>query len=274
MTAVCCWCGEPEVLEIADIWSGHEFMLEACCAGRHDQVVTDMADDPEWAVDLLRHLGAEALTGHRLRRLYDDRFSPPVLDFKLDVLPVSFAAMRAFVGRYHRHAAPPITWRFGAAIHNGWSRIGVLSVGNPVAPAYMNRGWVEVNRLCIRPDLAPQLVWNACSQLYGHAAREAERRGFNKIITYTRQDESGASLRAAGWQCEGPGGGGTWNTPARSRNTAEAFVPKLRWMRLLKPRVRKCPTPAATRRHSRIQPWQWLQSHPVNRSATQGRGER
>jgi len=101
-------CGKHEMLEIADIWSGHEFMLEACCAGRHDQVVTDMADDPEWAVDLLCHLGAEELTGHRLRRLYDDRFSPPVLDFKLDVLPVSFAAMRAFVGRYHRHAAPPI----------------------------------------------------------------------------------------------------------------------------------------------------------------------
>ena len=191
MSAICPWCGDPEVLEIADIWSGHEFMLETCCYARHEQVVAEMAEDPEWAVELLRHLGAEDLTGHRLRRLYDANFSPPVLDFKLDVRPVSFAVMQAFVGRFHRHCAPPVTWRFGAGIFNGWTQIGVLSVGNPVAIAYGNRGWVEVNRLCVRPDLAPQLAWNACSQLYGHAAREAERRGFQKIITYTRQPARG-----------------------------------------------------------------------------------
>ena len=260
MTQLCSMCGEPEMLEIADIWSGHEFMLEACCAGRHEQVVTDMADDPVWAVDLLRHLGAEELTGRRLRRLYDDRFSAPVLDFKLDVRPVSFAAMRAFVGRYHRHCAPPVTWRFGAAIHNGWTQIGVLSVGSPVAPAYMNRGWVEVNRLCIRPDTAPQLVWNACSQLYGHAAREAERRGFNKIITYTRQDESGASLRAVGWECEGPAGGRSWNTKGRRRNTAEAFVPKLRWSRSLKPSTRPQQNALPRLTVRRRSPWMWLRA--------------
>jgi len=105
---ICPWCSEPEVLEIAEIWSGHEFHLETCCFDSHEQVVAAMADDSIWATDLLRHLGAEVLTGHRLRRLYDDRCSPPVLDFRLDVRPVTFAALRDFVRRHHRHCLPPV----------------------------------------------------------------------------------------------------------------------------------------------------------------------
>ena len=249
------------MLEIADIWSGHEFMLETCCSVRHEQVVAEMADDPAWATELLRHLGAEMLTGHRLRRLYDDRFSSPVLDFRLDVRPVTFAAMRDFVYRYHRHCSPPVTWRFGASIYNGWTRVGVLSVGNPVAATYMHRGWVEVNRLCVRHDLAPQLAWNACSQLYGHAAREAERRGFSKIITYIHESEDGTSLRAAGWECEGRAGGCSWNRPARRRNTAGAFVPKLRWSRLLRPKpMHASPSPVACVRTRPRPAWAWLQA--------------
>ena len=258
MTAICPWCGEDEVLGIAEIWTGHEFMLETCCSASHELVVAEMAQDPVWAVELLRKLGAEELTGHRLRRLYDSEFNPPVLDFKLDVRPVSFSTMRAFVGRFHRHCAPPVTWRFGAAIFNGWSRIGVLSVGNPVAAAYVNRGWVEVNRLCVRPDLAPQLTWNACSQFYGYAAREAERRGFCKIITYTRQDEGGASLRAVGWECEGAAGGRSWNSKGRRRNTTEAFVPKLRWSRSLKPTKRPQQNALPRLTIQRRSPWMWL----------------
>ena len=256
----CPWCGDPEVLEIAEIWSGHEFQLQTCCFARHEQVVAEMADDPVWATELLRQLGAEELTGHRLRCLYDDHCSPPVLDFRLDVRPVAFAVMRDFVRRYHRHCPPPVTWRFGASIYNGWTQLGVLSVGNPVAAAYMNRGWVEVNRLCVRHDLAPQLAWNACSQLYGHAAREAERRGFCKILTYIRENEDGTSLKAAGWKCEGVAGGRSWNSPKRLRNTAEAFVPKLRWSRLLRPKpVRASPLPVVRVRNRPRPAWTWLQ---------------
>ena len=61
----------------------------------------------------------------------------------------------------------------------------------------------EVNRLCIRRDTAAALRWNAASMLYGWCAREAARQGWRKIITYTRVDEPGTSLRAAGWNQEG-----------------------------------------------------------------------
>jgi len=139
-------------VEIAEIWSDHGFLLKTCCAARHEQLLAEMTDDPEWATELLRHLGAEELTGFRLRRLYDDQCSPPVLDFRLTIEPVRFTTMHAFVRAHHVHCPPPVTWRFGAAIFNGRTRIGVVSVANPVARAYVRRGWVEVNRLCIRRD--------------------------------------------------------------------------------------------------------------------------
>ncbi len=48
--------------------------------------------------------------------------------------------------------------------------MGLVTVGNPVAPALNGRGIVEVNRLCVREDLDPMLKWNACSMLYAHSA--------------------------------------------------------------------------------------------------------
>lgn len=110
-----------------------------------------------------------------------------------------------------------------------------MSVGNPVAPALMSRGWVEVNRLCIRRDLAPQLAWNACSQLYGHAAREAAKRGFRKIISYTRADEPGTSLAAAGWVAESTVRGRSRSSARRPRSNVNSWVDKVRWGKELQP---------------------------------------
>lgn len=199
MKARCVFCGEPEVLEIADIWTDSNFMLETCCQGLLECVSADMDDDPAWGRDLLRRLGAEKLTGHRLRRVSDGQGCHPMLDWQLDLRPIRFATARAFIARYHSHCPAPVAWRFGTSVWNGRQMLGVVTVGNPVAPALMGRGIVEVNRLCIRRDAAPLLCWNAASMLYGDAARTAERAGFSRIVTYTRMDEDGASLVASGW---------------------------------------------------------------------------
>jgi len=83
-----CWfCGEPELLEICDIWTDHNLTLNTCCAGLLEEVAAEMQHDPEWARDLLRRLGAEALTGQRLRRVCD---------------------VCAVVRRHHAHNAPPV----------------------------------------------------------------------------------------------------------------------------------------------------------------------
>ncbi|MCR0984050.1 XF1762 family protein [Roseomonas populi] len=233
---ICCHCGEPAVLELAEAWSDHAFQLETCCLTAYEEVCAGMAEDPAWARDLLRHLGAEVLLGHGLRRVADTGCGQLLLDWNPEIRPVSFACAADFVRRHHAHNAAPTAWRYGAAIANGSTLLGVVMVGNPVARGLMGRGMVEVNRLCIRRDIPRALAWNACSQLYGWAAREAEARGFERIVTYTRADEEGGSLRAVGWIREAQVRGRSWNSPTRARTDRAPLIDKHRWSRALKPR--------------------------------------
>lgn len=56
--------------------------------------------------------------------------------------------------------------------------------------------------------------------LYGAAARGAFAMGYRRLITYTEEGESGASLRAAGYRvvAQRPPRAG-WGTPSRPRHT-------------------------------------------------------
>jgi hypothetical protein len=240
--ALCLFCGEPEALAIQEIWQDGNFQLRTCCPGLLEHVAAGFEDDPEWGRALPRHLGAEDVTGHTLRRVSDGQGNGPVLDHQLRVAAVSFATARAFIVLHHRQCGPPRGWRYGASIWNGHAMMGVVTVGNPVAPALNGRGIVEVNRLCIRGDLHPMLRWNCCSMLYAHSAREVERRGFSRIITYIRDDEEGISLRAAGWVCEARIEGRGWHSARRFRSNRNAWIGKQRWSRTLRPK------PAATPR--------------------------
>ena len=57
--------------------------------------------------------------------------------------------------------------------------------------------------------------------------------GFRRIITYTRDDENGSSLRGAGWTCEGRAGGRSWNWRGRPRADRAPLTPRWRWTRTL-----------------------------------------
>lgn len=246
-TPTCLFCGEPELLEISEIWTDGAYTLDTCCPGLLECVCTEMRDDPSWGRDLLRRLGAELLTGQRLRRVCDDDGFTTMLDFKLQVRAIGFRDAAQFVGRHHSHSRPPLTWRFGFGIWNGRCLMGVAMIGNPVARAFMGRNLVEVTRLCVRRDTEPMLRDGCCSKLYAAAARRAEQAGFDRIITYTTILEDGASVRAAGWvrEAEVPGRG--WHSPRRPRsNGNNAFVAKVRWSRTLRPKppARASPPPA------------------------------
>jgi len=66
-----------------------------------------------------------------------------------------------------------------------------------VARSYDDGRTLEVNRTCT--DGTP----NANSALYGAAWRAARALGYLRLITYTQEGESGASLRGAGWRIVG-----------------------------------------------------------------------
>lgn len=240
----CLFCDQPKRAEIFEVW-GHEFMLTACCEGLHEQIVADMNDDPKWARDFVRSIGIEHLCGYTLRRVGDDGCCGLVLDWQLRLKPIATDTVRRFIARYHTHCGVPVTWRFHNAVFNGATLIGVAIVGNPVAPALMKRGILEVNRLCVRRDTPAALRWNAASMLYGWCAREAERRGWAKIITYTRADEDGTSLEAAGWKREATVRGRGWHSSRRRRSNRNSWIDKVRWSRTFA--SRRSPTRKAQR---------------------------
>jgi hypothetical protein len=71
--------------------------------------------------------------------------------------------------------------------------------------------------------------------LYGYACQKAKRRGFHHAITYTRPEETGTSLLAAGFVRDGMTKGGSWHRKSRPRPNAPDPCPKQRWRREIGP---------------------------------------
>lgn len=109
------------------------------------------------------------------------------------IVPVTFRQACAFVGEHHRHHKAPRGHKFSIGLERDGELVGVAMVGRPVARAYDDGRTAEVNRTCVVD--AP----NGNSMLYGAAWRAAKAMGYRRIITYTQEGETGASLRAAGW---------------------------------------------------------------------------
>ena len=65
--------------------------------------------------------------------------------------------------------------------------------------------------------------------LYGASWRVAKELGYKRVITYILQEESGTSLKAAGWRLVGEAGGGNWNKKTRPRVDSDNQQMKLRW---------------------------------------------
>ena len=144
----------------------------------------------------------------------------------LTVVPIELAEANTFVATLHRHHAPAVGHRFSlGCVDSDGLLHGVCIVGRPVARlAGHPRDVAEVTRL------ATDGTYNACSILYGAAARACKAMGFRRIQTYTLPQEGGASLRAAGWVNEGTAGGGQWkHTDGKPRRTDQPTSIKTRW---------------------------------------------
>lgn len=139
---------------------------------------------------------------------------------KLDICPISLKEANAFVEQHHRHHGPTVGHKFSIGLSDGEKIVGVAIVGRPVS-RYLDDGWtLEVNRLCT--DGAR----NACSMLYAAAWRAARAMGYHRLITYILDNESGTSLRAAGWRCVGQAGGLRWT--GKRRPTVDLYPAQLK----------------------------------------------
>ena len=144
------------------------------------------------------------------------------------VVPVQQKEAKEFVANFHRHNKPPAGSVFCVGASDGERLIGVAIVGRPVARRFDDGRTLEVTRCCVVDD-APK---GACSFLYARCWRAAKALGWQKLITYTLQSESGASLRGAGWRvvAELPGSTGKgWTIrPGREWQSVTGQA-KFRW---------------------------------------------
>jgi hypothetical protein len=143
----------------------------------------------------------------------------------LEVVPISIKEANEFVLNFHRHNKPTQGGKYaiGAVVDKLY---GVAIVGRPIARLLQDGVTAEVARVCVL-DESPK---NTCSFLYGRCWRILQQMGGKRMITYTLQEESGASLRGVGWKITGVNKGGDWDREKRKRDWQPIYGQlKFRW---------------------------------------------
>ena len=142
----------------------------------------------------------------------------------LVAIPLKLREANELVARWHRHSKPVVGARFAIGARVSEELVGAVIVGRPVARMLDDGFTAEATRLVSNGHP------NACSFLYAAAWRAWRAMGGTRLVTYTRADETGASLTAAGWrvvyQTKARDRG--WDTPSRPR-MAEAQPAKTLW---------------------------------------------
>lgn len=145
----------------------------------------------------------------------------------LRIVPCDIKAAREFVAMHHRtHAKLGAVYRFAVGLALDDELVGVALIANPVSSGLCDGLTLEVSRTCLAGE-----VPNGNSMLYGAAWRAAKALGYRRLVTYTQGDESGASLRGAGWRVIAerrprPG----WDMPSRRRvSHGNDNIPRTLW---------------------------------------------
>ena len=152
------------------------------------------------------------------RTLAEADAAPPSMTVRYCALHVA----RAYVAEHHRHLPRTVGGILALGCYDGARLCGVAIIGRPVARLFDDGETMELVRC------ATDGTRNAGSALYGRARRIAQLLGC-RMITYTLPEESGASLRGAGWVDDGVAGGGQWSRKGRQRGNAARPERKRRW---------------------------------------------
>jgi hypothetical protein len=142
----------------------------------------------------------------------------------MEAVPLHLREANEFVARHHRHNLPTVGGKFAVGAAVDGKLVGVAIAGRPVARRLDDGKTLEVLRVCT--DGTP----NANSFLYGRVKRIALLLGYSRVITYTLEEESGASLRAVGAQVVGQVQPKEWSVPSRPRESQAVYdKAKLKW---------------------------------------------
>lgn len=220
---------------------GEEVDFRVCCAELD-------ADLRAWgAYDLIENarrmkedLTQRHVPGVKARKVRDGIVAGPLATEVVSKTEVSEA-----IQEYHKHHSAPHSAILGVLCteekHDGEDVTrGVGTLATPTARKLMEKGThLEVNRLCTwgpkwrRHNVISKLTGRLrkearrlrqeAQQNLGKAVdkrakkRRARRAGIGRLRTYILENESGKSLRAAGWKLVGRSEGGSWANSRQSR---------------------------------------------------------
>lgn len=128
----------------------------------------------------------------------------------LRIKPISLREANKYIEQNHRHHSRVQGCKFALSVYDDETIHGVVVVGRPLSRYLDDGSTLEVTRLCTDG------TYNACSILYSRSAKIAKEMGYDRIITYILEDETGTSLKASGWKLDESNiGGGDWQNCTR-----------------------------------------------------------
>jgi hypothetical protein len=147
---------------------------------------------------------------------------------KLELRPITIKAANKVIKEWHRHNKPVHGALWATSAYVDGILVAVAIIGRPVSRNLDDGFTVEVVRCCTTPEA----LKGTNSFLYGKAKRQAQSKGYRKIITYTLQSESGASMRGAGWNGQPIKGNKNkgWNTREGRDRQEVVKEDKIRWV--------------------------------------------
>lgn len=111
----------------------------------------------------------------------------------LRTVPITYRRACRFITEHHRHHKSPQGMKFAIGVEDDGRLCGVAIVGRPVSRIFDDGFTAEITRSCT--DGTPHVN----SMLYGACRAAAKAMGYRRIVTYTEESESGASLKGAGF---------------------------------------------------------------------------
>lgn len=134
--------------------------------------------------------------------------------------PIHVKEANAFIAKYHRHSLPTVGGKFAVtAVHRG--KLADVAVdGRTEARRLNDSKTIEVLRVCT------DSTSNCCAFPYARVAKIIQLLGYTKVVAYTLEKESGASLRAVGGRMACWVRAREWTTPSRRRKSQVVYGKK------------------------------------------------
>ena len=145
----------------------------------------------------------------------------------MQAVPLTLKKANNFIKKHHRHNKPVVGYKFAIGALKDGRLVGVAIVGRPVARNLDDGLTAEITRVCTDGTK------NANSFLYARCKKICQLMGYKRVITYTLERESGASLMAVGAKFDAEVKPTGWNRPNRKRKEQDVYFKRKKRWRLL-----------------------------------------